>query len=179
MSIAAASAIISALGLFQKAWADGSKADREAEKDRAKLLREAAQALRILSEQAEHLLRNQDLPSFAILNIARQCRLLENLSRWADLDSEASALVRRWAGTIRVQPALLIAKSSQLSEALKGQALDDDPELTLPHPRAQLRAFVLVPWLAVDPDAELPGHGRVAALIAALPADEVAAVVPL
>ncbi len=129
MSIAAASAIISALGLFQKAWADGSKADREAEKDRAKLLREAAQALRILSEQAEHLLRNQDLPSFAILNIARQCRLLENLSRWADLDSEASALVRRWAGTIRVQPALLIAKSSQLSEALKGQALDDDPEL--------------------------------------------------
>ena len=27
--------------------------------------------------------------------------------------------------------------------------------LTLPHPLAHLRAFVLVPWLAVDPDAEL------------------------
>ena len=37
-----------------------------------------------------------------------------------------------------------------------------DPELTLPHPRAHERAFVLVPWADVDPDAVLPGHGRVA-----------------
>jgi 2-amino-4-hydroxy-6-hydroxymethyldihydropteridine diphosphokinase len=33
--------------------------------------------------------------------------------------------------------------------------------LTLPHPRAHERSFVLVPWLDVDPDAELPGRGRV------------------
>ncbi|HEY8372347.1 MAG TPA: 2-amino-4-hydroxy-6-hydroxymethyldihydropteridine diphosphokinase [Pseudonocardiaceae bacterium] len=44
----------------------------------------------------------------------------------------------------------------------------DDAELTLPHPRAHQRAFVLVPWLDVDPDAELPGHGRVADLVAVL-----------
>ncbi|WP_046314863.1 2-amino-4-hydroxy-6-hydroxymethyldihydropteridine diphosphokinase [Mycobacterium sp. UM_Kg1] len=31
----------------------------------------------------------------------------------------------------------------------------DDEELTLPHPRAHLRAFVLVPWLSVEPDARL------------------------
>ncbi|WP_020496173.1 2-amino-4-hydroxy-6-hydroxymethyldihydropteridine diphosphokinase [Sciscionella marina] len=43
-----------------------------------------------------------------------------------------------------------------------------DPELTLPHPRAQLRGFVLLPWLAADPDANLPGHGPVAELAAAL-----------
>lgn len=43
--------------------------------------------------------------------------------------------------------------------------LDDDPELTLPHPRAHLRAFVLVPWHAIDPAAELPGHGPVAVLL--------------
>jgi 2-amino-4-hydroxy-6-hydroxymethyldihydropteridine diphosphokinase len=55
--------------------------------------------------------------------------------------------------------------------------LSDDPELTLPHPRAHQRAFVLVPWLALDPAATLPGHGRVADLVAALPADEVAGVV--
>ncbi|OIR41847.1 2-amino-4-hydroxy-6-hydroxymethyldihydropteridine diphosphokinase [Corynebacterium sp. NML140438] len=34
----------------------------------------------------------------------------------------------------------------------------DDPELTVPHPRAHLREFVLVPWLEIDPDASL--HGR-------------------
>jgi 2-amino-4-hydroxy-6-hydroxymethyldihydropteridine diphosphokinase len=34
----------------------------------------------------------------------------------------------------------------------------DDPAITLPHPRAAERAFVLVPWLAVDPDAVLAGH---------------------
>jgi 2-amino-4-hydroxy-6-hydroxymethyldihydropteridine diphosphokinase len=52
----------------------------------------------------------------------------------------------------------------------------DDPELTLPHPRAHERAFVLVPWLALDPTAELPGHGRVADLVAALPPEDVTAV---
>ncbi|GAB3869474.1 hypothetical protein GCM10029964_001790 [Kibdelosporangium lantanae] len=46
----------------------------------------------------------------------------------------------------------------------------------LPHPRAHERAFVLVPWLAVQPDAELPGQGRVADLVAALAPDEVAGV---
>ncbi|WP_433792485.1 2-amino-4-hydroxy-6-hydroxymethyldihydropteridine diphosphokinase [Actinoplanes sp. CA-252034] len=40
-----------------------------------------------------------------------------------------------------------------------------DPELTLPHPRAHLRAFVLVPWHAARPGAELPGHGPIAALL--------------
>jgi 2-amino-4-hydroxy-6-hydroxymethyldihydropteridine diphosphokinase len=42
-----------------------------------------------------------------------------------------------------------------------------DPELTLPHPRAHERAFVLAPWHDVDPDAVLPGHGPVATLLAA------------
>lgn len=48
----------------------------------------------------------------------------------------------------------------------------DDPVLTLPHPRAHLRAFVLAPWLAVDPGAVLVGHGPVAEVLAALPAEE-------
>lgn len=54
--------------------------------------------------------------------------------------------------------------------------LSDDPRLTLPHPRASERAFVLVPWLAVDPAAELPGHGSVAELLEKLPPEDVAAV---
>lgn len=35
------------------------------------------------------------------------------------------------------------------------------PGLVLPHPRAAQRAFVLLPWLDLDPDAVLAGHGRV------------------
>jgi len=42
----------------------------------------------------------------------------------------------------------------------------DEPELTVPHPRAHERAFVLAPWLDVQPDAELDGV-RVDALLAA------------
>jgi 2-amino-4-hydroxy-6-hydroxymethyldihydropteridine diphosphokinase len=34
-----------------------------------------------------------------------------------------------------------------------------DPKLTLPHPRAHLRAFVLRPWLDIQPYAQLPDHG--------------------
>lgn len=40
-----------------------------------------------------------------------------------------------------------------------------NPDLTLPHPRAHERAFVLVPWADVEPDAVLTGHGRIADLI--------------
>lgn len=47
-----------------------------------------------------------------------------------------------------------------------GDTTDDDPELTLPHPRAHLRAFVLRPWLDTDPGAVLPGRAPVAALLA-------------
>jgi 2-amino-4-hydroxy-6-hydroxymethyldihydropteridine diphosphokinase len=54
--------------------------------------------------------------------------------------------------------------------------LSDDPQLTLPHPRAHERAFVLVPWLTLDPLAVLPGRGPVADLVRALPADDVDAV---
>lgn len=45
------------------------------------------------------------------------------------------------------------------------QLVTDD--LVLPHPRASEREFVLVPWLEIDPNAELPGIGRIDALPAA------------
>lgn len=50
-----------------------------------------------------------------------------------------------------------------------------DDVLTLPHPYAHQRAFVLVPWLAVDPDAVLTVDGAarsVADLLAGLEAGE-------
>jgi len=43
-----------------------------------------------------------------------------------------------------------------------------DPSLTLPHPRAHERSFVLVPWLEADPEADLTGSGPVSALVTRL-----------
>ncbi len=46
--------------------------------------------------------------------------------------------------------------------------VSDDPALTLPHAGAHERAFVLLPWLDVDPEAVLPGHGCVRELVGGL-----------
>ena len=52
-----------------------------------------------------------------------------------------------------------------------------DVDLTLPHPRAAQRAFVLVPWLDVDPSALL-GGASVKLLVSELDPTEVAGVRP-
>jgi len=49
-----------------------------------------------------------------------------------------------------------------------GDLQSSDPALLLPHPRAAERDFVLIPWLSVDADAEIPGAGRVDALLQSL-----------
>jgi 2-amino-4-hydroxy-6-hydroxymethyldihydropteridine diphosphokinase len=63
----------------------------------------------------------------------------------------------------------------QTSPAGDTEVISLDDGLTLPHPLAHLRAFVLIPWLAIDPDAELTvagGKQPVAKLLAQLdPAD--------
>jgi 2-amino-4-hydroxy-6-hydroxymethyldihydropteridine diphosphokinase len=48
-----------------------------------------------------------------------------------------------------------------------GKRSSDNEALELPHPRAYQRAFVLVPWLEIEPRAELP-QGKVADLVAAM-----------
>src|SRR5699024_759570 len=40
-----------------------------------------------------------------------------------------------------------------------GSVTSQQEDLILPHPRANERAFVLVPWAQADPDAFLPGLG--------------------
>jgi 2-amino-4-hydroxy-6-hydroxymethyldihydropteridine diphosphokinase len=59
------------------------------------------------------------------------------------------------------------------------ELLSRDDELTLPHPLAHLRSFVMIPWLAVDPEAELTVSGAkrpVAGLLAELDAADRAGV---
>jgi 2-amino-4-hydroxy-6-hydroxymethyldihydropteridine diphosphokinase len=56
------------------------------------------------------------------------------------------------------------ARTLDVDLLMVGELVSADPTLTLPHPRAHERAFVLVPWDDVDPHAQLPGHGAVADL---------------
>lgn len=60
------------------------------------------------------------------------------------------------------------ARTLDLDLIAYGELTSDDERLKLPHPRAAERDFVLAPWLEVDPDAVLPGRGRVADLLQAL-----------
>ncbi len=56
------------------------------------------------------------------------------------------------------------ARTLDVDLLVVGEVVSADPLLTLPHPRAHERAFVLVPWHDVDPDGQVAGVGRVAAL---------------
>ena len=49
-----------------------------------------------------------------------------------------------------------------------GEQVIDTVFLKLPHPLAQSREFVLKPWLAIDPEGEIPGIGKVKSLLASI-----------
>jgi len=59
-------------------------------------------------------------------------------------------------------------RTLDLDLIIYGDEVSNSPGLTLPHPHAHERAFVLAPWHDADPEAQLPGHGPVADLLAAL-----------
>ncbi|PRI12609.1 2-amino-4-hydroxy-6-hydroxymethyldihydropteridine diphosphokinase [Leucobacter massiliensis] len=66
----------------------------------------------------------------------------------------------------RVRDARWGDRTLDIDLILYGGRVVRDERLTIPHPRAHERDFVLAPWLALDPDAVLMGHGRVDALLA-------------
>jgi 2-amino-4-hydroxy-6-hydroxymethyldihydropteridine diphosphokinase len=59
-------------------------------------------------------------------------------------------------------------RTLDLDLIIYGDEVSNSPGLTLPHSRAHERAFVLAPWLDADPQAQLPGCGPVADLLAAV-----------
>lgn len=89
----------------------------------------------------------------------------------------------RWGPrTLDVDLVACFLDSPGASGSRGGEVIIADDDLTLPHPMAQLRAFVLVPWLAVDPEAELTlaqGRRRVADVLAEIPLADRAAVRPV
>jgi len=67
----------------------------------------------------------------------------------------------------RTRPEVWGPRTLDVDIIVYGDLVSDDPALTLPHPRAWQRAFVLAPWLDAEPAAEIPGRGQVAGLLAA------------
>jgi 2-amino-4-hydroxy-6-hydroxymethyldihydropteridine diphosphokinase len=56
-----------------------------------------------------------------------------------------------------------------------GQEVLATDDLTIPHPRAHERTFVLMPWNEIDSYAEIPGLGSVSTCLAALPLEGIEA----
>lgn len=65
----------------------------------------------------------------------------------------------------RVRAARWGSRTIDIDLILYGGRVISDERLTVPHPRAHERDFVLSPWLDLDPSAVLPGHGRVTDLL--------------
>jgi 2-amino-4-hydroxy-6-hydroxymethyldihydropteridine diphosphokinase len=59
-------------------------------------------------------------------------------------------------------------RTIDLDLLLYGNAVVDEPGLTLPHPRLHERRFVLEPLSELAPELEVPGRGTVADLLAGL-----------
>ena len=59
-------------------------------------------------------------------------------------------------------------RTIDLDLLLYGDSVVDEPGLTVPHPRLHERAFAREPLLDLDPELEIPGRGRVSALLAGL-----------
>ena len=69
----------------------------------------------------------------------------------------------------RVRPVGVVnaPRTLDLDLLLFGKDTVATPELTVPHPRMHLRAFVLVPLLEIAPDAVIPGLGAARDYVAA------------
>ena len=59
-------------------------------------------------------------------------------------------------------------RTIDLDLLLYGDAVVDEPGLQIPHPRLPERAFALEPLMELNPELEVPGQGRVQALLAGL-----------
>ncbi len=76
---------------------------------------------------------------------------------------EALLKIERTAG--RTRRTHRAPRTLDLDLLLYDDAVIDTANLQVPHPRMHRRAFVLVPLSEIAPDADIPGHGRVSALL--------------
>ncbi|MFO7691224.1 MAG: 2-amino-4-hydroxy-6-hydroxymethyldihydropteridine diphosphokinase [Cryobacterium sp.] len=130
----------------------------------------------------------QDLADVTGLQLSDVSRLYESIAvKGHGIDDSAPRYLNGVVvGTFRGDPLALLAAVNAIEAAhgrvraerwgdrtldidivLIGALEQTDARLTLPHPRAFERDFVLTPWLDVDPRAVLPGKGSVRDLLAA------------
>lgn len=94
------------------------------------------------------------LNAVLVVETQAQARLLLERARSTE-DAYGRTREDRWA-----------ARTLDIDLLAYGSRVYDDPDCTVPHPRAHERAFVLAPWADIDPDFTVPGHGAVRDLLA-------------
>jgi 2-amino-4-hydroxy-6-hydroxymethyldihydropteridine diphosphokinase len=135
--------------------------------DREALIRRAAEAIgavRLSTIRETEPWGLADQPSYlnAVAELETALSARELLDRLLDVEREL--------GRERVGPPWG-PRTIDLDLLLHGDAVVDEPGLTVPHPRLHERLFVLEPLAELDPALEIPGKGTVSALLAGLQSD--------
>ena len=91
--------------------------------------------------------------------------LLDTTLSAATLLDRAMAIEAAYGRDRELEEARNAPRPLDVDLVVVGDRSADDDQLVLPHPRAHERAFVLAPWHDLDPEAAIPGAGRVADLL--------------
>lgn len=124
------------------------------------LLREATEVLKVSSYYVTKPVGYEDQPDFvnAVCIIESELPAIDLLNMLHGIEK---AMGRE--RTIKWGP-----RTIDLDIIQYGSLLSNAAELTLPHPRAHERKFVLEPWHEIEPDAVLLTHGKIAELLSKL-----------
>ena len=124
------------------------------------LLREATEVKAVSSYYTTKPVGYEDQPDFvnAVCIIETELPALELLNMMHGIEKSMGR-----ERTIKWGP-----RTIDLDIIQYGSILSNAQELTLPHPRAHERLFVLEPWAEIEPDAILLTHGKIKDLISKL-----------
>lgn len=138
--------------------------------DRAAMIRAAVEQLRL--EQGVEVVAVSSIRETDPVGLVEQPRFLNAA---VALETELSARqlldrllgIERQLGRTRAGPRFG-PRTIDLDLLVYGDARIDEPGLEVPHPRLHERLFALEPLADLDPDLVVPGHGRLADLVAGL-----------
>ena len=124
------------------------------------LLREATEVVKVSSFYVTKPVGFEDQPDFvnAVCIIETELPAIELLKMLHGIEKTMGR-----ERTIKWGPRTL-----DLDIIQYGTLLSKAEELTLPHPRAHERKFVLEPWAEIEPDAILLTHGKISELLSKL-----------